>query len=787
MSGLTRRALMASAMAALPVSALAQGGPGMTYRDPRLPIETRVLDLLGRMTLEEKVAQMRCLWFDKSMLLEDGIFSPAKAQNALANGIGQIGSPNDTAGTSRFTSDYYRKPEDAVDLVNAIQRHLVENTRLGIPALFHEETCHGFRARDATIFPIPPGLGSTWDPDLVEQAFAVAGREARLRGATVGLSPVLDLARDPRWGRVEEFFGEDPYLVAQMGIASVRGQQGRSRPLARDKVFATLKHFVHATPQGGLNTAPADISERTLREAYLVPFEQVIRTADPAIVMPSYNELEGVPSHANVELLQRTGRERLGFKGAYFSDYGGIENLVSDHHVASNNDEAAILALNAGVDADLPEGKAYAGLPNLVRAGRVDVAKIDAAVARVLALKFEAGLFENPYLDRAQALQGVNTSADVLLARKVAQKSIVLLKNDGVLPLDPGSKLKLAVIGPNAEEPLFGGYSGVNPKAVGILAGVRTAAGGSIMIEHAEGVRIVEPDPSGEHLVMKPIRLADPAENAKRIAEAVKVAQRADIILLVVGDVPEITRESVSGFAPGDRCTLGLFGDQDALVEAMLATGKPIIALLINGRPLGVTRLAEKANALVEGWYLGQEGGNAFADMLFGKVNPGGKLTVSFPQSVGELPVYYDQHPSSKLRRYVEGKPTPLFPFGHGLSYTSFDISAPRLLKSQIAANETAIVEVDVANTGTRAGDEVVQLYIRDDVSSVPRPVLELKNFQRVTLEPGAKRTLQFDLTPDALSFWNIDMRWVVEPGTFTISAGPSSATLKSTKLTVAA
>jgi beta-glucosidase len=355
-----------------------------------------------------------------------------------------------------------------------------------------------------------------------------------------------------------------------------------------------------------------------------------------------------------------------------------------------------------------------------------------------------------------------------------------------VLPLDPKAKLKLAVIGPNASEPLLGGYSGVNSKAVGILAGVRAAAGSSISIEYAEGVRIIEPDPAG-HLPLSPVRLVDPAENSKRIAEAVKVAQGADVVLLVVGDVPEITREAITAFAPGDRATLGLFGDQDALVEAMVATGKPVIALLINGRPLAVTRLADKANALVEGWYLGQEGGNAFADVLFGKVNPGGKLTVTFPRGVGELPAYYDRHPSAFGRRYVEEKPTPLFPFGHGLSYTTFEISAPRLLKPQITVGEAAVVEVDVANTGARAGDEVVQLYIRDDLSSVPPPVLELKGFQRLSLEPGAKRTLRFELTAHALAFWNIDMRWVVEPGTFTISAGPSSASLKKTKLTVVA
>jgi beta-glucosidase len=415
----------------------------------------------------------------------------------------------------------------------------------------------------------------------------------------------------------------------------------------------------------------------------------------------------------------------------------------------------------------------------------VPQAKVDAACARVLAMKFEAGLFEHPYVDAARAKAVTNTPADVKLARTVAQKSIVLLKNDGAVPLDPKARLRLAVIGPNAEEPLFGGYSGINDKAVGILAGVKAAAGPDVTVEYAEGVRIIAPSPISEHR-NAPVKLVPPGENAPRIAEAVEVAKRADVVLLVLGDRPEITREAVAMFAPGDRDTLTLFGDQDALVEAVLATGKPVVALLINGRALAVNRLAEKANALFEGWYLGQEGGGAFADVLFGKVNPGGKLPVSFPRSVGQLPIFYDRHPSAEANQYVEGPHAPLFPFGHGLSYTAFEVSAPRLARPQIGQGETAVVEVDVANTGKRAGEEVVQLYIRDDVSSVPRPVLELRGFQRVTLKAGERRTVRFELTPDALAFWDIDMKWVVEPGTFTISAGPSSAVLKSAKLTVA-
>ncbi len=781
---ITRRILLASAMVAIPAArAAAQTRP--LYRDPNASVADRVADLLGRMTLEEKVAQMRTLWMDKGKLMEGRVFSEAKATAELAQGIGQLALPNDLTGTQPFPKDYFRDSDDAIAFINSVQRHLVEKTRLGIPALFNEETAHGLKVKGATIFPIPLGLGSTWDPALVEQVFSVAGREARLRGATVALSPVLDLARDPRFGRVEEFFSEDPYLVSRMGIASVRGQQG-PRPLGKDKVFVTLKHFVHGTPLGGLNTAPSDVTDRTLRESFLVPFAHVIKATDPAIVMPSYNEVNGIPAHASVQLLQRMGRDTLGFKGSYFSDFGAVTMLAATHGMAADNREAAALAVNAGVDMEMPDGEAYLNLPALVQAGTVPQSRIDDAVSRILTLKFEAGLFERPYTDARFARRNVNTRFDIALARKAAQKSIILLKNDGVLPLDPSRAMKLAVIGPNAEEPLFGGYSGENDKAVGILAGVKAASGSKVEVSYAEGVRIIQKVTGGQ-TATRPIKPVDAAENDARIAEAVRVASAADVILLVVGDTPEITREAITVGIPGDRRTLGLYGDQDKLVEAMIATGKPIVALLINGRPLTVGRLTEKAGALLEGWYLGQEGGNAFADVLFGKVNPGGKLTVTFPANVGDLPVYYNQHPSSRTRRYVEGRNTPLFPFGHGLSYTTFEVSAPRLVTPRISISGTAIVEVDVANTGDRTGDEVVQIYVRDDVSSVPRPSPELRGFERVTLRAGERRTLRFELVPDAFALWDIDMKYRVEPGKFTIYAGASSAKLKSAPLAVTA
>jgi beta-glucosidase len=777
---LTRRALLASSMLTL-VPSLAFATETAVYRDPKAPIEARVRDLLRRMTIEEKAAQLRCAWFGKGGFLDAaGNFAPDKAAKFIAHGIGQIARPGDWAGTAKYPQLQFRDAGSMIALINAVQRYHLEQTRLGIPALFHEEAAHGFVGSEATIFPSPPALGSTWDPELVEKVFAVTAREARAHGATVVLAPVLDLARDPRYGRVEEFFGEDAYLVGKMGVAAVRGFQGPTRPLGKDRVFATLKHFIHGSPQGGLNIAPADISERTLRGTYLVPFARVIAEVDPAIIMPSYNEVAGVPAHANFELLMKTGRQRLGFKGAYFSDYGGVTNLVEHHHMVANNDDAAELAMLSGVDAELPDGQAYAALPKLVEAGRIPMSRIDDSVSHVLRLKFEAGLFENPYVDAAAASRATGRPAHVALARTAAAKSIVLLKNDGIAPLDKRRPLRIAVIGPNAKEPLFGGYSGTQAKAVGILDGIRAAAGRSSTISYAEGVRLLKDEPRNLAFVVE-----EGSANEPRIAEAVATAIAADVVVLVVGDRPAVTREAVQYDAPGDRRTLDLFGDQGRLVEAIAATDKPIVTLLLSGRPLAVPRLSEVSRAMYEGWYLGQEGGHAFADVLFGAVNPGGKLTMTFPREVGDLPVYYDRHPSADMNKYVEGKPTPLFPFGHGLSYTTFDIAAPRIATAEIGRSERFAVDVDVINTGTRAGDEVVQIYIRDEVSSVPRPMLELKAFRRISLAPGEKRTVRFDLGPDDLAFWNIDMKWAVEPGMFTISAGGSSAALKPAKLKV--
>ena len=783
---LTRRALLGSSMlvAAMP----AFGAERMVYRDPAAPIGARIADLLARMTIDEKAAQLRCAWVDKVKLYDDrGDFSPSKARAAMPHGFGQISRPGDYRGLDRWVDDPFRTVENTVKFVNDVQRYLVEETRLGIPALFHDELAHGLLAGDATVFPIPPALASSWDTALVEQVFAAAAGEARSRGATIALTPVIDLLRDPRFGRAEEFFGEDPHLVGEMGVAAVRGLQGRSRPLGPDRVFATLKHFVHGVPQGGLNISPFEVSERALRETWLVPFAQVVKRADPAIIMPSYNEVGGEPAHASRRLLQETGRNLLGFRGLYMSDYEGVGNLATQHHTAEDAEGATVQALNAGVQVDLPEGASFQTIPQLVREGRVPEALVDAAVAKVLALKFEAGLFERPYVDAGRARRNVAAPANARLARQAAEKALILLKNDGLLPLRPTSGTKIAVIGPNAVEPLFGGYSGQAMQAVGILEGIKRQAPPGVVIEHADGVWITPPDKLGRHRSYSQTEPVPAEDNRKRIAQAIEVARRADVIVLAVGDVPAITREAVHISLAGDRRTLNLWGEQDELIDALSQTGRPIVAVLLSGRPLAVENLARKTNALFQGWYLGQAGGLAFADALFGNVNPGGKLTVSMPRSVGDLPIYYDRHPSADTNQYVEGPRTPLFPFGHGLSYTRFDISAPRLAKERIGLYESVDLEVDVANIGERAGDEVIQIYLRDEVSSVPRPILELKAFRRITLAPGERRTLRFQLDSDALALWDSEMRYVVEPGVFTISAGASSASLKSVKLTVQA
>jgi beta-glucosidase len=754
------------------------------YKNPRASLEARVEDLLSRMTLEEKVAQMQSIWEAKSEVFDAKLeLDPKKMAQKFPNGIGQFARPSDATGPTSPRILPGRDARSTIRLVNALQHYAMQNTRLGIPIMFHEEGLHGYVAPGATSFPQAIALASSWDPDLLRAVNAVTAREMRARGVTQALTPVVDVARDPRWGRIEETFGEDPYLVGELGVAAVEGLQGlgKAQVLAEGKVFATLKHLTgHGQPESGTNVGPAPYSERTLREFFFPPFEKIIARTGISTVMPSYNEIDGVPSTANVWLLEKVLRGEWGFQGAVVSDYYAIEDLQKLHHIAATPEEAARLALRAGVDLDLPGVGAYATLTQQVRAGTVSEALIDQSVRRLLTLKFRAGLFEAPFADAAKAIALTNNAEARALARTAAQRSITLLKNDGTLPLKlgDGDPPLIAVIGPNAAVARLGGYSSIPPATASILEGIRAKVGARAKIVFAQGVKITASDDWWSDAV----QLADPAENRRLIQAAVAAARDADQIILAIGDTEQTSREGWAQTHLGDRTSLDLVGEQQALFDALRALNKPLVVVLINGRPASTVTIAEKANALLEGWYLGEQGGHAVADVLFGDVNPGGKLPVTIARGVGQLPMFYNAKPSAR-RGYLFDSVDPLFPFGYGLSYTSFEIGAPSLSADHIGIDGSVTVSVRVRNSGARAGDETVQLYVHQLVGSVTRPIKELKAFERIALASGESKTVSFTLTPETFRMWNVAMQRVVEPGSFEVMVGPNSVDLKTALL----
>jgi beta-glucosidase len=565
-----------------------------------------------------------------------------------------------------------------------------------------------------------------------------------------------------------------------MGVAAVRGLQGDSAVLQPGKVYATLKHMTgHGQPQAGNNIAPAPIAERELRESFFPPFRAVVERTRIAAVMPSYNEIDGVPSHANRWLLGDVLRGEWGFGGVIVSDYGAVEELETIHHVAGDRRAAARAALAAGVDSNLPDGGAYRTLADQVRAGSVAQAAVDAACARILALKFRAGLFEAPFADAAQADRLTGNAEARALALEAARKSICLLTNDGTLPLRPRGRI--AVIGPNAAIARLGGYSAPPRQSVTLLDGIRALIGRDGEVVHAQGVFITRDEDRSSDAVI----LGDPARNRALIAEAVTAARTADAIVLAIGDTEQTSREGFARNHLGDRTDLDLVGEQTELFLALKALGKPVVVVAINGRPPSWPRVVAGANAMLECWYPGQEGGTAMAEALFGRINPGAKLPVTVVREVGQVPLYYNAKPSTG-RGYLFAETSPLFPFGHGLSYTRFAIGEPRLSSARIGIAGSVRVEVDVANVGERAGDEVVQLYVHDRVASIVRPVRELKGFERVMLAAGETRTVRFELGPEAFRFFDRDMREVIEPGAFEISVGPNSVDLKTAVLEIA-
>ncbi|HEY3974634.1 MAG TPA: glycoside hydrolase family 3 N-terminal domain-containing protein [Candidatus Sulfotelmatobacter sp.] len=740
------------------------------YRNPNLPAEVRAADLLKRMTLEEKVDQLA-----GGRRRARATESPEAKQ--IFEAMGKI-----------YREDSQVSPHDAAAARNAAQHYLVEKTRLGIPGIFQGEALHGFMAYGSTSFPQVLGLASTWDPGLVQQAFNAAADEMASAGVNQAFSPVLDLARDPRWGRTEETYGEDPYLVSRMAVAAINGLQGATWVIDRHHVMATMKHFAaHGQPESGTNTAPANFSERDLRETFLVPFRAAVQEAHVGSAMASYNEIDGIPNHINHWLLDRVLRQEWGFRGYVTSDGNGLQMLVDTHHVAADFGEAARKALAAGVDFDLSDGSVYATLVDQVRDGKVSEAEVDRAVQRVLEAKFRLGLFENPFVDPDYAQKITNSSEHQELALKVAQKAIVLLKNEGnLLPLDLKKLKTIAVIGPNAADVHLGGYSrDPGPgNQISILDGIRKRVGSNVKVLYAEGCKITTGKQGWSAWYENKVTLPDPKAEIESIRAAAAAARQSDVAIVVVGENESTNREAWSEQHLGDRDSLDLLASQQALIQAIVETGKPTVVLLINGRPLSINYVKEHVPAILEGWYLGEEGGTAAAGVLFGDVNPGGKLPISFPHSVGQLPDFYNHKPS-RNRSYLFNSREPLFAFGYGLSYTQFHFDNVRVEPTSIRPAASTKVSVDITNTGNRAGDEVAQLYIHQRVASVTRPVMELRGFKRVSLAPGQKVTVDFTLTPEDLSLIDVNMNRVVEPGIFDLMVGPSSVETSSIPLEV--
>ena len=741
------------------------------YKNPKLPIEQRVADLLGRMTLEEKCAQLLPQRGTREVLDTTGKYDTESAKKVLGQ---------------QFSPLAKLAPRDAAVLRNAVQRYLLEKTRLGIPEMPAGELLHGFMSNGATSFPQALALASTFDPPLVKRVFTAAADEMASAGVVWAFTPVLDLARDPRWGRTEETYGEDPFLGSRIGVAAIEGMQGPNFLIDRHHVMATAKHFaVHGAPEGGTNTAPGNYAERIVRESYLAAFQAAIMEANAGSVMASYNEINGIPSHVNPWLLDKVLRQEWGFRGFVTSDGGGLQMLVQVHHIAADYADAARQALAAGVDYDLSDGSVYRTLLDQVKAGKVPEWQIDRAVSRILAAKFRLGLFENPYVDPDYAEHTTNSAEHRDLAEKTAEKAVVLMKNEGnLLPLNLSKLKTIAVIGPNAADVHIGGYGREPGHGVSILDGIRQRVGDAAKVVYAEGSRITEGQQGWIGWIQNPVKLPDAELQLKRIEEAVAVVRDADVAIVVVGENERTNREAWSEEHLGDRDSLDLIGYQDQLIKAIVETGKPTIVFLINGRPLSINYAAEHVPAILEGWYLGEEGGTAAARVLFGDVNPGGKLPITFPHSVGQLPDYYNHKPSMN-RGYLFWGRKPLFAFGWGLSYTTFAFENLRLEPAEIAAEGQTTASVDVTNTGTREGDEVAQLYVHQKLASVTRPVMELRGFERVTLKPGEKKTVHFKITPVELQMLNRDMHWVVEPGTFDIMVGPSSTQTTTVQLMV--
>jgi beta-glucosidase len=750
------------------------------FRDPGVPRDARVADLLGRMTRAEKIAQLGSFWAFE-VVGPDGLDGDRLAALA-AEGIGQI---------TRLAGSTNLPPVDVAKAANAIQRTLVEGTRLGIPAVIHEECLHGLMAWAAPCFQQSIGAAAAFDPEAVAAMAATIRRRMLLTGARLALGPVFDIARDPRWGRMEETYGEDPYLAAELGCAYVGALQG---PDLADGVAATAKHIVgHGLAEGGLNQAPAHLGPRELRDEQLFPFEAAVRERGIAGVMPAYCDVDGVPCHASTELLTTILREEWGFDGIVASDYMGIEMLSTAHRLTADLGEAARLALVAGLDAELPRTVAFGSpLADALADGRVSESLLDAAVARVLRMKFRLGIMDQPYVEVPTVAQLEQlAAAEETAARALAERSIVLLENDGALPLTPDLR-RIAVVGPIADSArdLLGDYSHLIHLET--LQEMRRGVDALGIIGDGEAVAPGD-ELAGRRTILDALRAAFPAAEVahargsgiargtdEELAAAVSIARDADVVIAVLGERSGLTIDSTTGEFR-DRARLGFLGRQQELLEAVVATGTPVVLVVVSGRPLALEWAAGSCAAILLAWVPGDAGPEAIADVLSGVVNPGGKLPVTMPRRVGQVPLTYRHHPtgghSHPKGDYVDGPVAPLWPFGHGRSYTTFAIDHLRLDRTILdTAGDTVTIRADVTNTGARAGDEVVQLYVRDEEATVARPVRELRGFRRVSLEPGECRTVAFRLSTEQFSYVGADLRRVVEPGRVSGEGGCSAA-----------
>lgn len=752
------------------------------YRDLELPIDTRVEDLLARMTIEEKAAQLGSIWSFE--VVREGTLDLDRSRALLGAGIGQV---TRIAGGTNL---------DALGVAaagNEIQRFLIEETRLGIPAIFHEETLHGLLARDAPSFQQSIGAAATWDADLVEQMATTLRRRMLATGARQALGPVLDVTRDPRWGRIEETYGEDPYLASELGCAYVRGLQGAD---IVEGVLATGKHMVgHGLAEGGLNQAPVHVGARELQDEQLLPFEAAVRAAGLASMMPAYCDVDGVPCHASRELLTTILRDKWGFDGIVVSDYTAIQMLSTQHRLTSDLATIAGLSLQAGVDSELPKTAVY-GRP-LVEAlteGRLDEALVDTAVRRMLRMKFRLGLFERPFVDMPDAVAMASLAVEeARVGRILAARSMVLVENDGILPLAT-TRRRIAVIGPIADSArdLLGDYSHL--LHIETLAEMRQQKDNVFGFPLDDKVEAVD-ELAGRRTILDAIRVRFPSSDVTHAAgtglregtdgeieDAVGLAAQADVAIVVLGERSGLTDDATTGEFR-DRHDLGFMGRQQELLERVVATGTPVVLVVVSGRPLAIEWAARNCAAVLLAWVPGDAGPDAIADVLTGVANPGGKLPISVPRHVGQVPVSYRHHPtggrSNPKGPYVDGPTTPLWPFGHGRSYTTFELSTLRLDRVEVPTQDgEVVVTVDVANTGDRRGDEVVQLYVRDVEASVARPVLELVGFRRVGLDPGETRSVSFHVSVEQLAYCGADYRRVIEPGAVQVYTGSSSADL---------